>query len=175
MTDEELQSAADFIRHGGRGQDAPDPKDFSTLTVTEGMRDGQPQYTVTSSRGDTTDGERNRAAAVFGTRVDTPSEGPIPDNGTANFHAEQRGSRATEDQTDRRQASSNNTVTTRANPDVPHMGAACSHCATHQQTATSSQGAPNPITNVTGNVEDGGRTNNPRNPNAWKNWSEENR
>ena len=177
MTDEELQAAADFIRHGG----TPDPKDWSTLTVTEGLdANGQPVYTVTSSRAPSdfndghnlTPGELGRAQQVFGPDVNTPVEARAP-AGDGSHHAEQRGMRATEDQTERRQASSNQTGTTRRDPDVGHMGAACSHCAAAQRNAVDSNGNPNPVQNTTGTIEDGGRTNNPRNPGAWKGWTNE--
>ena len=162
MTDEELQSAADHIRQPGA-----DPDDFSTLTVTEGMTDDGPEYTVTSSRGELNDGEIGRAQEGFGPDVNTPVEGPIPDDGQGNFHSEQRGIRATEDQTERRQASSNQTMGEEGN-----FGAACSGCAACQRNATDSNGNPNEVENVTGTVEDGGRTNNPR-PGTWRNWSNE--
>jgi RHS repeat-associated protein len=177
MTDEELQAAADFIRHGGK----PDPKDWSTLTVTEGLdANGQPVYTVTSSRGpkdfndghNLTPGELGRAQQVFGPDVNTPVEARAP-AGEGSHHGEQRGMRATEDQTERRQASSNQTGTTRSDPDVGHMGAACSHCAAAQRNAVDAGGNPNPVQNTTGTIEDGGRTNNPKNPGAWKGWTNE--
>jgi RHS repeat-associated protein len=169
MTDEELQSAADYIRNPNG-----DPRDFSTLTVTEGMENGRPVYTVTSSRRPSdrndghnlTPGERNRAAEVFGPDARTPVEGRAP-RGEGSHHSEQRGMRATEDQTDRRQASSNNTMGEEGN-----FGAACSPCAACQRTATNSSGEPNPVQNVTGTVEDGGRTNNPS-PGAWRDWRNE--
>jgi RHS repeat-associated protein len=161
MSDKELQNAADYIRHGG----GPNPKDWSTLTVTAGMKDGHPVYTVTSSRRPSdyndghnlTPGERNRAVAILGPGVNMPDEGRSPP-GPNSFHSEQRGIRATEDQTDRRQASSSQTATTKADPDVGHMGAACRPCAACQRDAVDSSGNPNPVRNVTGTVEGGGRT-----------------
>jgi RHS repeat-associated protein len=163
MTDKELQAAADKIRHGG----GPRPDDWSSLTVTQGMVNGRPVYTVTSSRRpgsgpdnvnhNLTDGERGRARAILGPNVNMPVEGRSPP-GPNSHHSEQRGMRATQDQTDRRQATSNQTATTRADPDVGHMGAACSHCAAAQHNAVNSNGNPNPVRNVTGTVEGGGRS-----------------
>ena len=48
MSPEQLQSAADHIRMGNCDYN---PDQYATLTVTEGVRNGHPVYTVTSSRG----------------------------------------------------------------------------------------------------------------------------
>jgi hypothetical protein len=48
MSPEQLQSAADHIRMGNYDYN---PDQYATLTVTEGMQNGHPVYTVTSSRG----------------------------------------------------------------------------------------------------------------------------
>ena len=179
MTDAELQAAADHIRMGngdykpgggGKGETG----DYHTVTVTEGMVNGKPVYTVTTSKaGGLTPRQKNRAAEVFGPEVDIPKQDPRV-TGTPDGHSEVRGMNATKDQEDRRQATSNITPSTKADPDVPHMGAACSNCANCQRSAKNSQGGENRVTNVTGTVEDGGRTNNP-NPSEWKDWSNENR
>jgi RHS repeat-associated protein len=154
LTRQELQDAADYIRHGG----GPRPHDWSSLTVTEGMVNGHPVYTVTSSRRpgsgrdntdhNLTDGERARARERLGPNVNMPIEDRSP-AGPASHHSEQRGIRATEDQTDRRQATSNQTATTRRDPDVGHMGAACTHCAERQNQSG--------VENVTGTIAGGGR------------------
>lgn len=167
MTDAELQSAADHIRMGNRDYN---PNDYHTITVTEGMISGEPTHTVTSSspRG-LTDREANRATQIFGPDVNTPPpDRPPPEPGAS--HSEQRGMRATQDQQDRRQATSNITPDTRDNRGVLHNGAACGDCARAQANATNSQGEPNPVTNVTGTVPSGGRTNNPQGS-EWRAWS----
>jgi hypothetical protein len=160
MSAEQLQSAADHIRMGNYDYD---PDRYATLTVTEGMQNGNPVYTVTSSRGCLTPREQNRAAEIFGwrgfimalndTRVD-PSR--------TDWHAEQRGIRATGGQTERRQATSNITPDTKADPGKLHVGAACRDCATAQLNAG--------VINVTGTVEGNGRVNNPKHPGVWKSW-----
>jgi hypothetical protein len=162
MSFEQLQSAADHVRMGNFGYN---PDEYRTITVTEGIQSGHPVYTVTSSRGDLTEGEKNRAREIFGSggfvmpRSDTSVD---YSKVRTDWHAEQRGIRATQDQTQRRQASSNITPDTRAAPDVLHVGAACRGCAAAQRDAG--------VMNVTGTVEGGGRTNNPQYPMAWKGW-----
>ena len=143
LTDQELQDAADRIRH-----DASNPEDWSTLTVTEGMKNGRPVYTVTTSRRQLSEHEKNVAKRVLppGAEVNFPEPGPDPPEKNS-FHAEQRGIRATEDQTERRQASSNQTVG--QNPNVLELGAACPECAAKQREAD--------VQNVTGTIEGGGR------------------
>jgi hypothetical protein len=159
MSPEELQSAADHIRMGNGDYN---PDQYGTLTVTEGMQNGHLVYTVTSSRGKLKDREMGRAAEIFGWRgfVTPPNDIRRLVRSRTDWHAEQRGIRATAHQHERRQASSNITPDTRAHPNVLHVGAACPGCAAAQRNAG--------VTNVTGTVE-GGRFNNP-DPGAWKDW-----
>jgi hypothetical protein len=162
MSPEQLQSAADHIRMGNYDYD---PDQYATLTVTEGMQNGHPVYTVTSSRGCLKPREQGRAAEIFGWRgfimplSDTTVD---PSGARTDWHAEQRGIRATGGQTERRQASSNITPDTVADPGILHVGAACRGCAAAQLNAG--------VINVTGTVEGGGRINNPKYPGAWKSW-----
>jgi len=162
MSPEQLQSAADHIRMGNCDYN---PDQYATLTITEGVRHGHPVYTVTSSRGRLTSREELRAAEIFGSGafVMPPSDASVDRSGTrTDWHAEQRGIRATLGQTERRQASSNITPDTKSNPGVLHVGAACRGCAATQLNAG--------VMNVTGTVEGGGRINNPEYPGAWKRW-----
>jgi hypothetical protein len=162
MSPEQMQSAADHIRMGNYDYD---PDQYATLTVTEGMQSGHPVYTVTSSRGCLKPREQGRAAEIFGWRgfimplSDTTVD---PSGARTDWHAEQRGIRATGGQTERRQASSNITPDTVADPGILHVGAACRGCAAAQLNAG--------VINVTGTVEGGGRINNPKYPGAWKSW-----
>ena len=162
MSSEQLQSAADHIRMGNYDYD---PDQYATLTVTEGMQNGHPVYTVTSSRGFLKPGEQSRAAEIFGWRgfIMPPSDTTVdPSGARTDWHAEQRGIRATGGQTERWQASSNITPDTKANRGILHVGAACRGCAAAQLNAG--------VTNVTGTVEGGGRINNPEYPGTWKRW-----
>jgi hypothetical protein len=167
MKDEELQSAADHIRMGNNGYD---PDKYATLTVTEGIQNGHRVYTVTSSRGFLIEDEWRRAVEVFGLGgFDVPRDAvSVPKTKKereerTDWHAEQRGIRTTQGQTKRRQASSNITPDTKADPDLLHMGAACRGCEAAQTLAD--------VANVTGTVRGGGRTNKPY-PSEWKRWKE---
>jgi hypothetical protein len=167
MSPEQLQSAADHIRMGNGDYN---PDQYATITVTEGMLAGRPVYTVTSSRGSLTDREWGRAAEIFGSRgffVPGPDTGVDRSGARTDWHAEQRGIRATQGQADRCQASSNITPDTKAHPNVLHVGAACPGCAAAQSTAG--------VTNVTGTVQGGGRKNNPAYPGAWQHWTRDNK
>jgi hypothetical protein len=173
MSDEELQSAADYIRMGNfdyrpGGGRYPREGNYSSLTVTQGQdEDGQWVWTVTSSRNPGRDGplplgEQHRAAEIFGTDgFAMPGIYIRIDSRRTDWHSEQRGIRATQGQTDRCQATSNITPDTRVHPDVLHVGAACPGCAAAQIAAG--------VRNVTGTVH-AGRTNNPNLLIAWKNW-----
>jgi hypothetical protein len=168
MSDEELQSAADYIRMGNfdyrpGGGRYPRDGNYSSLTVTQGMKDGYPVYTVTSSRnGKLTFGEQGRAAEIFGMDGFAMPESYMRINSQrTDWRSEQRGIRATQGQTDGCQATSNITPETRVHPDVLHVGAACPGCATAQIAAG--------VRNVTGTVHSG-RINNPDLLIAWKNW-----
>jgi hypothetical protein len=118
-------------------------------------------YTVTSSRGYLTDREGDRAAEIFGSGGFVKPIRRIDRLGTG-WHAEQLGIRATQGQTERRQASSTITPDTDAHRGVLHVGAACRDCAAAQDNAD--------VINVTGTVRGGGRVNNPKNTRAWKRW-----
>jgi hypothetical protein len=166
MSDEELQSAADYIRMGNfdyrPGGRYPRDGNYSSLTVTQGIKDGYLVYTVTSSRGSLLYNEPHRAAEIFGMDGFAMSEEFVRVvNGLTNWHSEQRGIRATQGQTDRCQATSNITPDTKAHPNVLHVGAACPPCANAQNVAG--------VRNVTGTVHSG-RINNPNLLMAWRNW-----
>jgi hypothetical protein len=162
MSPEQLQSAADHIRMGNCDYN---PDQYATLTVTEGMQNGHPVYTVTSSRGSLRSSEQDRAAEIFGWGgfIMPLSDTTVDSSGDrTDWHAEQRGIRATQGQAERRQASSNITPDTKRNRGVLHVGAACAACAAAQLDAG--------VINVTGTIEGRGRINNPKYPGVWKRW-----
>jgi hypothetical protein len=139
LTDDQLQKAADDI-HDASYKDGAKNKDQTTTTVTQGVdKDGNVAHTVTHSYGTLPKSGQAKAKQTLGPNTKFPKHkrGKEPNGGN---HGEQRGIKATEGQTERKQASSSGTPESRAKGH--HGGAACTDCHPAQQSAG--------VTNVTG-------------------------
>ncbi|MBN1959986.1 MAG: hypothetical protein JW841_03500 [Deltaproteobacteria bacterium] len=136
LTADELQVAADFL-HRSMGDEIA--RKNRTTTITQGTRNGKTVFTITTSNGSIPRKMRNSARRLLGPNVEFAS-GPRGKQPGNTHHGEQRGIAATNDQTNRVQASSS---------DAGHGGAACDDCATAQNNAG--------VQNVTGTQQDGGR------------------